>query len=107
MKDFGIQSNLRDSLSGLVTSQHLLHPALVEVGKHRQAMVIGYFDFSLDQGLGVAVVLEYLEQIKKNKRVPKVAKNDKRLLLFDEDGWERESVTTHWQPLPEPPENSK
>jgi len=37
---------------------------------------------------GVAVVLEYLEQIKKNKRVPKAAKDDERLSLFDEDGWD-------------------
>lgn len=37
---------------------------------------------------GVAVVLEYLEQIKKNKRVPKAAKEDERLSLFDEDGWD-------------------
>jgi uncharacterized Zn finger protein len=37
---------------------------------------------------GVAVVLEYLEQLKKNKRVPKAAKDDERLLLFDEDGWD-------------------
>ena len=38
---------------------------------------------------GVATVLEYLEQIKKNKRVPKAAKDDERLLLFDEeDEWD-------------------
>lgn len=37
---------------------------------------------------GVAVVLEYLEQFKKNKRVPKAAKDDKRLSLFDEDRWD-------------------
>lgn len=37
---------------------------------------------------GVAVVLEYLEQIKKNKRVPKAGKDDERLLHFDEDGWD-------------------
>ena len=35
---------------------------------------------------GVAVVLEYLKQVEKNKRVPKAAKNDERLLLFDKDG---------------------
>lgn len=34
---------------------------------------------------GVAVVLEYLEQIKKNKRVPKAGKDDERLLHFNED----------------------
>jgi len=34
---------------------------------------------------GVAVVLEYLEQIKKNKRVPNAGKGDERLLLFDEE----------------------
>jgi len=39
---------------------------------------------------GVAVVLEYLEQIKKNKRVPKAAKNDERLSLFDEDRWDED-----------------
>ena len=37
---------------------------------------------------GVAVVLEYLEQLKKNKCVPKAAKDDERLLLFDEDRWD-------------------
>lgn len=37
---------------------------------------------------GVAVVLEYLEHIKKNKRVPKAAKNDERLLLFKHDEWD-------------------
>ena len=37
---------------------------------------------------GVAVVLEYLEQTKKDKRVPKAAKNDERLLLFDKDNWD-------------------
>ena len=37
---------------------------------------------------GVAVVLEYLEQIGKDQRVPKAAKNDERLLLFDKDRWE-------------------
>ena len=37
---------------------------------------------------GVAVVLEYLEQIKKKKRVPKVNGDDERLSLFDEDGWD-------------------
>ena len=35
---------------------------------------------------GVAAVLEYLEQLKKNKRIPNVSKNDERLSLFDEDG---------------------
>jgi len=39
---------------------------------------------------GVAVVLEYLEQIRKNQRVPKVGKDDKRLLLFDEASWDDE-----------------
>jgi uncharacterized Zn finger protein len=34
---------------------------------------------------GVAVVLEYLEQIKKDKSVPKAAKDDERLLLLEED----------------------
>ena len=37
---------------------------------------------------GVAVVLEYLEQIQKKKKVPKVAKKDERLALFDHDNWE-------------------
>jgi len=37
---------------------------------------------------GVAVVLEYLEQIKKDKRVPSAAKDDERLLLLEEDGWD-------------------
>ena len=39
---------------------------------------------------GVAVVLEYLEQIKKNNVVPKAAKDDERLSLFDGDGWDDE-----------------
>lgn len=34
---------------------------------------------------GVAVVLEYLEQTKNNKRIPKADRDDERLLLFDED----------------------
>jgi len=34
---------------------------------------------------GVAVVLEYLEQIRKDQRIPKAAKNDERLLLFDKN----------------------
>jgi len=37
---------------------------------------------------GVAVVLEYLEQIKKNKRVPKAGKDDERLLHLNEDRWD-------------------
>ena len=36
---------------------------------------------------GVAVVLEYLEQIKKNKCVAKAGRDDERLLLFNEDEW--------------------
>lgn len=44
--------------------------------------------YSCDCKHGVAAVLEYLEQIKKNKRVPKVGKDDERLLLFDEDRWD-------------------
>ena len=39
---------------------------------------------------GVAVVLEYLEQVEKNKKVPKAAKNDERLALFDHDNWEND-----------------
>ncbi|MFC1604700.1 SWIM zinc finger domain-containing protein [Planctomycetota bacterium] len=39
---------------------------------------------------GVAAVLEYLEQIKKNKRVPKAAKDDERLLHFKRDGWDED-----------------
>jgi len=39
---------------------------------------------------GVAAVLEYLEQIKKNKRVPKAAKDDERLLHFNRDGWDED-----------------
>jgi uncharacterized Zn finger protein len=41
---------------------------------------------------GVAVVLEYLEQMKKDKRVPRAAKDDERLLLFDGDGWDDDIV---------------
>ncbi|MBN1765729.1 MAG: SWIM zinc finger domain-containing protein [Sedimentisphaerales bacterium] len=37
---------------------------------------------------GVAVVLEYLEQIKKNKKIPKAAKDDERLMLFEDYGWD-------------------
>jgi len=37
---------------------------------------------------GVAVVLEYLEQIEENKRIPKASKDDERLLFFDEEKWE-------------------
>jgi uncharacterized Zn finger protein len=37
---------------------------------------------------GVAVVLEYLEQIEKDKRIPKASKDDERLLLFDEEEWD-------------------
>ena len=37
---------------------------------------------------GVAVVLEYLEHIKKDKRVPKTSKDDERLLLFDKSRWD-------------------
>ena len=36
---------------------------------------------------GVAVVLEYLEHIKKDRRVPKAKKDDERLLLFDKSRW--------------------
>jgi len=36
---------------------------------------------------GVAVVLEYLEHVKKNKRIPKTDKNDERFSLFDEKEW--------------------
>ena len=37
---------------------------------------------------GVAVLLEYLEQVEKNKKVPKAAKKDERLALIDNDDWE-------------------
>jgi uncharacterized Zn finger protein len=37
---------------------------------------------------GVAVVLEYLEHIKKDRRVPKAKKDDERLLLFDKSPWD-------------------
>ena len=37
---------------------------------------------------GVAVVLEYLEHIKKDRRVPKAKKDDERLLLFDKSRWD-------------------
>jgi len=39
---------------------------------------------------GVAVVLEYLQQIEKNKRIPKASKDDERLLLFDQKEWEND-----------------
>ena len=39
---------------------------------------------------GVAVLLEYLDQIEKNKKVPKAPTNDKRLMLFDNDDWEND-----------------
>jgi uncharacterized Zn finger protein len=38
----------------------------------------------------VAVVLEALECLKKNKEIPTCSKNDERLELLDEDGWEDE-----------------
>ena len=44
--------------------------------------------YAYDCKHGVAVVLEYLEQIKKNKRVPKAGKDDERLLHFNEDSWD-------------------
>jgi len=44
--------------------------------------------YGFDCKHGVAVVLEYLEQIKKNKRVPKVGKDDERFLLFDAEEWD-------------------
>ena len=39
---------------------------------------------------GVAVVLEYLERMKQNKRIPKASKDDERLSLFDEEEWDDE-----------------
>jgi uncharacterized Zn finger protein len=68
-------------------------------GTHRYATQVTIGDDGLPESIctcpygcdckhGVAVVLEYLEQIKKNKRVPEAAKNDERLSLFDEDRWD-------------------
>ena len=39
---------------------------------------------------GVAVVLEYLEKMKHNKRIPKASTNDERFSLFDEEEWDDE-----------------
>jgi len=68
-------------------------------GTHRYATQVTIGDDGLPESIctcpygcdckhGVAVILEYLEQIKKNKRVPEAAKNDERLSLFDEDRWD-------------------
>jgi uncharacterized Zn finger protein len=37
---------------------------------------------------GVAVVLEYLEQIQQNRRISKAGTNDKRLALLDKEEWD-------------------
>lgn len=40
---------------------------------------------------GVAVVLEYLERIEGGERVPKAHKDDDRLQLFEDEGWDDEA----------------
>jgi len=46
--------------------------------------------YEIDCKHGVAVVLEYLARVERNRRVPKAKKNDTRLGLFDEEDWDDE-----------------
>jgi uncharacterized Zn finger protein len=56
---------------------------------------------------GVAVVLEYLEQIQKNRCVPKVDKNDERLELLDKEGWDEEYLESEAEEYDESPRKGK
>jgi uncharacterized Zn finger protein len=47
--------------------------------------------YEFDCKHGVAVVLEYLERIEGGERVPKAHKDDERLRLFEDEGWEDEA----------------
>lgn len=47
--------------------------------------------YEFDCKHGVAVVLEYLERIEGGERVPKALKDDKRLRLLEDEGWEDEA----------------
>lgn len=44
---------------------------------------------------GVAVVLEYLDQVEKNKKLHKALKNDERLKLFDKNDWKNDFEDHH------------
>lgn len=68
-------------------------------GTHRYATQVTIDDDGLPDSIctcpygcnckhGVAVLLEYLEQVKKNMRIPKTNKDDERLSLFEEEEWE-------------------
>jgi uncharacterized Zn finger protein len=47
--------------------------------------------YEFDCKHGVAVVLEYLERIEGGERVPKAHKDDERLRLLEDEGWEDEA----------------
>jgi uncharacterized Zn finger protein len=46
--------------------------------------------YELDCKHGVAVVLEYLERIEGGERIPKAHKDDERLRLLEDEGWDDE-----------------
>jgi uncharacterized Zn finger protein len=47
--------------------------------------------YEFDCKHGVAVVLEYLERIEGGERVPKAHKDDERLRLLEDEGWDDEA----------------
>ncbi|MBW2631613.1 MAG: SWIM zinc finger domain-containing protein [Deltaproteobacteria bacterium] len=47
--------------------------------------------YGFDCKHGVAVVIEYLERVKKNRPVPKAEQNDDRLKLLEDEDWDDES----------------
>jgi uncharacterized Zn finger protein len=72
------------SLLGWVNGTHQ-YAAQVNSGKEGLPESICTCPYGCDCKHGVAIVLEYLEQMKNNKKIPKAVKNDERLLLFQKD----------------------
>jgi uncharacterized Zn finger protein len=65
------------------TNQYITHVILDENGLPQSECTCPY---GIDCKHGVAVVLEYLEQIKQNRPIPKVDKKDKRLSILKNKG---------------------
>ena len=72
------------SLLGWVNGTHR-YATQVHSGQEGLPESICTCPYGCDCKHGVAIVLEYLEQMKNNKKIPKAVKNDERLLLLQKD----------------------
>lgn len=76
-----------DGLIAWVEGTHR-YATQVTIGDDRLPDSVCTCPYGCDCKHGVAVVLEYLEQVKTNKHIPEVDRDDERLSLFKEEEWD-------------------